>query len=75
MSKPLRIYGVRDIATAWGLSPERVRQLVRTRLIEPDLVHIGSGSRSSEYMTCYWYAIPERNGFTDILREVMEDNE
>lgn len=72
MPEPIRIYGVSDVAKEWGITPERVRQLLRVRLLLPDLVCL----RRKDYIESYWYAIPERhNGLVDLIVQFQQEDD
>lgn len=70
MTEPVRIYGVSDVAKAWGVTPERVRQLLRAHVLKCDLAHL----RRADYVECYWYSIPVRdNGLAELIRQFTEE--
>ena len=53
-----RIYGVQDVASAWSVSEQRVRELISRKRVTPDFYW----TNAHGVMRYYWRNIPERTG-------------
>lgn len=70
-NEPRRIFGVSDVAAAWGISSERVRQLISTGVVVPELVCMVR----KDYVASFWYEIPERrNGLATLIRRFIAED-